>query len=286
MDDQVKLLKQQVAAAEFLLRNLRTQLREAEERAASRRSEGDAGNVQDETTGGNVEGARPNPAAAESGQRRMRNGTLFNNIAQAGGEGDELDASEDDDDEAPGETTEGASQFQLPSIEVGTVFPTLEDIKKAVTAHAISQGWTCGVNKRDKTRIVLRCRTGTSCPFHIRAEQYATGARICSLKPQHNCSFQPDQSHVPRSHASTLKFLRQQLPNIMTVDANTTAQEISDAIFQRFSTRVSVKQCRKLKAGPKRKRAPSMSTCGKCGGVGHNRTTCGRVSELQQTPSE
>ena len=288
MDEQIKLLKQQVAAAEFLLRNLKAQLRDAEERAGTSRDGDDgspphdAGSSTVRTTdpgGGNVEqhGANSERAQAPNNRREI------SGFLPIGGADDEPDGSDDD---APGEDENTVPGFRLPSIEVGTVYPTLEEVKNAVTGHAISQGWTCGVYKRDKTRLLLRCRTGTECPFHLRAEQYAEGAKICSLKPEHNCSFQPDQSHVPRSHASSLRFLQRELPNFMTVDANTTAMEISDAIFQRFGTRVSIKQCRQLKPGPKRKRAASVATCGKCGAVGHNRKTCGRVTEHQQTPSE
>ena len=292
MDDQIKLLRQQVAAAEFLLRNLRAQLREAEERAASRQNgvensieEVGPSNVRTADRGGNIEEHLPNLGPAHD-RNSNTGGETVSNLSQAGGADDEHGVSVLGDDDVTGEDNELEPVIQLPSIDVGTMYPTLEDVKNAVTGHAISQGWTCGVHKRDKTRILLRCRTGTHCPFHLRAEQYAEGARICALKPEHNCSFKPDQSHVPRSHASSLRFLRQELPNFMTIDVNTRPQEISDAIFQRFGTRVSIKQCRQLKVAPKRKRAPSIATCSTCGAVGHNRKTCGRVTEHQQTPSE
>jgi ribosomal protein L23 len=112
------------------------------------------------------------------------------------------------------------------------------------------------------------------------------GAKICALKPEHNCNFRPDQSHVIRAHATNLKFLRQELPTFMTVTEKTTAKEISEAIFQRFGTRVSTKQCRHLKATPKRKRTHTIGTCSTCGGTGHNRLTCGREVEQPLTPSD
>lgn len=289
MDDQVKSLRQQVAAAEFLVRSLKTQLREAEERAASRQPVDGSNNRSQETNPShhraadpseNIGGNRGNAEAAQNRDGGLEGETISSVLANlADGEGS--------DDDAPGEGANNCSTgFHLPSIDVGTTYATLEDIKQAVVAHAVSQGWTCGVHKRDKTRLLLRCRTGTDCPFHLRAEQYAEAARICSLKREHNCNFQPDQSHVARSHISRMKFLREQLPTFMALNANTTASEISDAIFQRFGTRVSVKQCQNLRLGPKRRRAASMGTCSKCGAIGHNRITCGRVTEQQHSPSD
>lgn len=292
MDSEVRLLQQQVAATEFLLQSLRNQLRAAEERAASREETNAPPSTRTaqstststtrntgESSGNNFDANETRAATSQNGSVHISSETSRTAIPGAGSE------ENGDDEDAPGEESiDDAPAFALPSIEEGTTYPTLGDIKTAVTAHAISQGWTCGVHKRDKTRIVLRCRTGTDCPFHLRAEQYGEFARICTLKPIHSCSFQPDQSHIPRSHASSLQFLRQQLPTFMTVDVNTTSQEISDAIFKRFGTRVTLKQCRHLKPGPRRKKAPSVSCCSKCGGVGHKRTTCGRVSEPQQTP--
>ena len=281
MDNKVTLLRQQVAAAEILLRNLKSQLKEAEERAASGQGPGTGANGQQDTNdrqtadhGGNIEQGLPGSESQTGSNIEAEYNTLRDfQVGEIG----------ESDDDAFGES-EIPSAFQLPAIDVGSIYPSLSDVKNAVTSHAISQGWTCGVNKRDKTRIVLRCRTGTDCPFHLRAEQYETGARICSLKAEHKCSFQPDQSHIRRSHASSLKFLQQQLPKFMTVDGNTTVKDISDAIFQRFGTRVDLKQCRKLMVAPRRKRTPSVGKCSSCGGLGHNRMTCGKHVE-QQIPS-
>ena len=289
MDDQIALLRQQVSATEFLLKSLKTQLREAEERAASS-GEGTDGSSVDPSLeanrhgpaqlGSNVDGNQPS-----SGHHSHQIQYEVPGYIQAAVDEDDYETNEQHDTPED-DLTDSSAAIELPSIELGTLYPTLERVKSAVFAHAISQGWTAGVYKRDRSRLLLRCRTSEDCPFHLRAEQYPDGAKICSPKTEHSCNFQPDQSHIPRSHASSLKFLRGQLPSIMNIDANTTSKEISDAIFQRFGTRVSVKQCQHLKVGPKRKRAPSVGTCGRCGGVGHNRVTCGRNEEPSQTPPD
>lgn len=293
MDEKLKVLRQEVAAAEFLLRNLKAQLREAEEQAAAvqrgdsrldSRNIPSSSHVRPGVPGGNVDEHGPHPQGTPDGhvgpQRQL-------NSAPHTDAGEDEDVEDDENEDAPGEDdADIAPEFQLPPIEVGAMYPSLEEVKKAVTAHAISQGWTCRVYKRDRTRLLMRCRTGADCPFHLRAEQYVNGAKICALRPEHNCNFHPDQSHVIRAHATNLKFLRQELPTFMTVTEKTTAKEISEAIFQRFGTRVSTKQCRHLKATPKRKRTHTIATCSTCGGTGHNRLTCGRDVEHPLTPSD
>jgi hypothetical protein len=293
MDEKLKTLRQQVAAAEFLLRNLQQQLLEAEEQAAKQRGESRPDSQRDATSshirpgvpsGNNLEGQGSRLSVTAAGEEAQPQPEAKSNPhAGAGDHG----IVEDENEDAPGEAdTEVPPAFQLPSIEVGAIYPSLEDIKKAVTAHAISQGWTSRVYKRDRTRLLMRCRTSDDCPFHLRAEQYTRGAKICALKPEHSCNFQADQGHVIRSHAANLKFLRQELPTFMTVTDKTTAKEISEAIFNRFGTRVSTKQCRHLKVTPKRKRTITIGTCSTCGGAGHNRLTCGRDVEQALTPSD
>lgn len=287
MDEKVKILRQEVAAAEFLLRNLQQQLLEAEEQAVNQRLE----ETQRNATPGhgragvphsNLDGHGSQRVTAPDEEARPQSQALSSPYTGAG----DHEGGEDEND-APGEDdTDLADDIQLPTLEVGATYPSLEEVKKAVTAHAISQGWTSRVYKRDRTRLLMRCRTGADCPFHLRAEQYPSGAKICALKPEHNHSFQADQAHVIRSHAANLKFLREQLPTFLAVTEKTTAREISDAIFQRFGTRVSTKQCRHLKAAPKRKRTNTPGTCTMCGLTGHNRMTCGRDMEQQLTPSD
>ena len=292
MDEKLKILRQEVAAAEFLLRNLKAQLREAEEQAVATQSVDNVRippldpslSVRPGVPGGNIDGPGSNSRGAPDEEVRPQREATSTPHAASGDH--EVEGNESED--APGEEDADiiAPDYQLPSIEVGAMYPNLEEVKKAVTAHAISQGWTCRVYKRDRTRLLLRCRTGADCPFHLRAEQYENGAKVCALKPDHNCNFQPDQSHVIRAHATNLKFLRRELPSFMTVTEKTTAREISDAIYQRFGTHVSAKQCRHLKTTPKRKRTQTLGTCGICGGTGHNRLTCGRDMEQQPSPSD
>jgi hypothetical protein len=276
MADRVEALRLQVSAAEFLLRSLQAQLRKAEEEVAvSQQGNG----VQGQVAGSN--NITPDTGGNEGTHDTGLNVVGESVLPQANGFPEDIDitdAGASEDEDAPNEPVDDSPQaFQLPPLEVGTMYPNLEEVKKATIAYAISQGWTCGVDKRDKTRLLLKCRTSPACPFFLRAEQYADAARIASYRPGHTCTFQPDQSHVPRAHTTQLRFMREQLPNFLTVTGSTTPQEICEAIYQRFGTRVSLKQCRSLCIGPKRYRTPSLGTCSVCGQVGHNKKTCSRT---------
>ena len=292
MDDQITSLRQQVKAADFLLRNLKAQLQEAEKQRASNST--DNSNEQGGShssrraaarTCGNIDTHPPGSRSDNDDINRHHDQHEASNQVQSAIEDDDVALDQDADFEAISNNNLDPS-FTLPSIDAGTLYPSLEHVKTAVIAHAVSQGWTCRVYKRDRTRILLRCRTDVNCPFHLRAEQYRDGAKICASKLEHKCSFQPDQSHISRSHVSSLKFLRQELPNVMDLTPSTTSQEISDVVFQRFGTRINVKQCRELRPGPRRKRTPAVATCGLCGAVGHNRKTCGRTEAASQIEME
>ena len=73
--------------------------------------------------------------------------------------GDEDQGAEDEAEDTVGDVLpDGQAASELPSLEVGIVYPNLEDVKLAVKAHAISEGWTSGVHKRDKTRELFSDR--------------------------------------------------------------------------------------------------------------------------------
>lgn len=284
MSDKIEALRLQVHAAEFLLRSLQEQLKDAEQQATLQQQH------DGEESGIALRDAEHHLTTASGGNGRaigtrldINDDTAIEDAAFDGGDEGPSDFDNEDaptEEDAPGESVDDAApDLQLPPLEVGTMYPSLEEVKKATVAHAISQGWTCGVDKRDRTRLILKCRSDPACPFHLRAEQYETAARVVGYKPQHTCTFHTDQSHVPRGHVTKLKFLREQLPNFMTLNEKTTAQEICDAIYQRFGTRVSLKQCRGLQVGPRRKRAPAFAMCSTCGEIGHNKRSCGRVAE-------
>ncbi|KAK5165950.1 uncharacterized protein LTR77_008874 [Saxophila tyrrhenica] len=257
MADKVSALRLQVNAAEFLLKSLQDQLKEAERQASLLQENNNlAGNALPQAGNGFIPPPTSGTGGDESTHRRSNvnhlpegpsedgaGGNTNVNVEPTGQTALQDDNALNDDEDAPHEDDDlfglddPTQEHRLPTLEVGTIYPSLESIKQAAVAHAISQGWTCGVDKRDRSRLLLKCRSDPSCPFHLRAEQYEDAARICSYKPEHSCNFQPDQSHVPRGHATHLRFLREQLPSFMTVDESTTAREVSDAIFQRFGTR-------------------------------------------------
>ena len=139
MDEKLKTLRQQVAAAEFLLRNLQQQLLEAEEQAAKQRSEVRPDSRRDATSsrirpgvpnGNNLEGHGSRPrVAAPNNEVQPQIEPVSSPHAGAGDHG----IDEDENEDAPGEddTDLAGHDFHLPTIEVGAVYPSLEDVKKA-----------------------------------------------------------------------------------------------------------------------------------------------------------
>lgn len=163
----------------------------------------------------------------------------------------------------------------LPDISVKRIFPDLSSVKGAVEAYALAQGWTAATKKRDRLRICMGCRSVPNCPFHVRAETCAEGARISACKLLHTC-----QAAVlgggptpKRQQISRLKFLREEVPKLIELTPTTPTKDIQEAVFLRFGTRISLAQCSKLK-GPTRHKRPAAQGCSRCGVQGHNKQTC------------
>ncbi|KAK6391906.1 hypothetical protein LTR65_004030 [Meristemomyces frigidus] len=103
-------------------------------------------------------------------------------------------------------------------------------------------------------------------------EKCVEGVRIATSKLGHTCS---GSIHAPpkRHHTSRLRFLREEVPKLMDLTRETSTKDIQEAVFLRFGTRISLAQCSKVK-GPIRQRKPAFQGCGNCGEAGHNRQTC------------
>jgi len=163
----------------------------------------------------------------------------------------------------------------LPDISMKRIFPDLSSVKAAVEAHALAQGWTAATKKRDRLRICMGCRSVPNCPFHVRAETCADGARISACKLLHICqAVVLGGGPTPkRQQISRLKFLREEVPKLLELTPTTPTKDIQEAVFRRFGTRISLAQCSKLR-GPTRHKRPAAQGCSKCGVQGHNKQTC------------
>ena len=163
----------------------------------------------------------------------------------------------------------------LPSLTVKTAFPTLEAAKNAVLAHASVQGWTPATRERDRLRLLMGCRSTPDCPYHVRVETCAEGARISAYKSAHNCFGATNNASPPkRHHHSYLRFLKAEVPKLMELASTTSTREIQDVVYKHFGTRIRLSQCAKVRGPAGRPKRPFVFSCGKCGGSGHNRLTC------------
>ncbi|KAI6816228.1 hypothetical protein KC332_g9580 [Hortaea werneckii] len=248
--DEIDSLRQQLAAAESLVENLRTKLRQAEDQYAAAQHFHDqhlpqCHNPATALQQASVVASGTPPRAVDLDPRLGPNqlSTTDDRTPTADGE-----QPEDGDDSVPHSTEpfefplpEGTT---LPSLEVKTFFPSLSAVKEAVEAYALAQGWTPHTKKRDRVRICMGCRAIKGCPYHVRAESCLEGARISSSKLAHTCG---GNVNVKRHQTSRLTFLKEEVPKFMEITPQTPAKEIQDAIFQRFGTRISLAQCTKLK---------------------------------------
>ncbi|KAF2764868.1 hypothetical protein EJ03DRAFT_13922 [Teratosphaeria nubilosa] len=310
--EQINSLRQQLAAAEFLVASLRSQLARAEAQyhhyhsGRGTRSGTDVALTQAHSTqqsDGHVRTQRPQddiiqerafPTESNAREQielrrapqpypqghirrdqldKRQAGILPDNQHEASGDDVEDDAAE------PGETIEPAEYpipdgLTLPNVSVQTIFPDLGTVKAAIEAYALAQGWTPATKKRDRLRICMGCRTAPNCTFHVRAETCVEGARISASKMAHTCQTAIAGGDVPkRHHVASLRFLRQEVPKFMEITKATPTKDIQDAVLARFGTKISLAQCSKLR-GRIREKKSSQQGCSKCGGHGHNKLTC------------
>jgi hypothetical protein len=310
--DEITSLRAQLSAAEFLVNSLRAQLLRAEEQYAATRqfhrhhiprgsteihaipgsaqqqARGD-GDVTDQAARGDLEQQLQRAFEAETPRHppghhddQPYGGADDGYLPDAtpNGNGDNTGGAEnsDSEEEAPEPAEYPIPEgMTLPDVSVKRIFPDLSAVKSAVEAYALCQGWTPATKKRDRLRICMGCRTTRTCPFHVRAETCAEGARISSSKLLHTCQNVVHGGGVQkRHHVASLRFLREEVPRFMEVTPATPTKDIQEAIYARFGTRVSIGQCAKLR-GRVRTKKPATQGCSRCGVQGHNKLTCTTV---------
>ncbi|KAI7341305.1 hypothetical protein KC315_g195 [Hortaea werneckii] len=236
--DEIDSLRQQLAAAECLVDNLRTKLRQAEDQFAAAQQFHDqhlpqchnpATALQQAEQASVVASETPPRAVDLDPRLDSKQPSLAQRTSTCNADGEQ---PEDDDETVPHSTEplefplpEGN---HLPSLEVKTVFPSLSAVKEAVEAYALTQGWTPHTKKRDRVRICMGCRAIKGCPYHVRAESCLEGARISSSKLAHTCG---GNMNVKRHQTSRLTFLKEEVPKFMEITPQTPAKDIQEAVF-------------------------------------------------------
>jgi len=293
--EEINALRQQLAAAEFLVNSLRAQLQRAENQYATAQQfhhhhiprlssaqetrktprSGLESNLQDNLEGGFAEALNGDDYAPDvdrnlAGHLDLE---LDGDATLNDAPGEQLDEEESEPPEPPEPGNFPIPEgVDLPVLEVKTVYPTLGNVKAAVEAYAVAQGWTPATKKRDHLRICMGCRTTKTCPYHIRAETCEEGARISASKLGHTCG--GNAIAMPkRQQTSRLRFLHEEVPKFMELTRETPTKGIQEAVFQRYGMKISIAQCTKLR-GRKRYKRPAFQGCGRCGEAGHNRATC------------
>ncbi|KAI9912380.1 hypothetical protein PsorP6_005680 [Peronosclerospora sorghi] len=108
-------------------------------------------------------------------------------------------------------------------MEVGACFDNFAAVKRAAADHASLNGYSFSVDKNDKNRLVLACRT-TDCPYHLRAIiDCRSVCKITKLNLTHTCA---DNLQEGRGSQNAKKLVAQAIHTGMVVNPETTTKQI------------------------------------------------------------
>jgi len=166
----------------------------------------------------------------------------------------------------------------MPPIAEGQVFPTLQAFKTALREWAIERNWTPHILDSDSHRVRAGCRSSPGCSFRIRAN-YSTkrcDAKVTRVDDIHTCEpfANPHtlaHQNIKRAETGKLKFLREVVPQMMTVTLETNVQDIIDVVEKKYGQKIPTRQAQKVKSSlTERVKGP----CRNCHMVGHTRRQC------------
>jgi hypothetical protein len=109
-------------------------------------------------------------------------------------------------------------------------FETFSDFKVQIHQWAVADNFVIKIEKSDRSRCVVKCRSAADCPFHVRAAWKREEERviITALNPTHTTCL----GAAPASRASSSQFvyLREAVPKILTITKKTKPKEIQLAM--------------------------------------------------------
>ncbi|KAE8183396.1 hypothetical protein CF335_g8335 [Tilletia laevis] len=140
------------------------------------------------------------------------------------------------------------TQPQKPLCAVGDTFASFEDAEHAVTEYGVANGFSPGVKKSDKTRIVYRCGAKTgSCLWGARVWM-GSGSRVKISRLDDMGTHTCIGTLAPYRPAwSKNAFLVRVVQERMTVKSSTPAKEIADVLRKGLNIEVSLDALYKAK---------------------------------------
>ncbi|KAI9916257.1 hypothetical protein PsorP6_017895 [Peronosclerospora sorghi] len=110
-------------------------------------------------------------------------------------------------------------------MEVGACFDNFAAVKRAAADHASLNGYSFNLDKHDKKRLVLACRT-TDCPYHLRAIiDCHSVCKITKLNFTHTCAGNLQEG---RGSQNAKKWVAQAIHTGMVVNPKTAPKQIQD----------------------------------------------------------
>jgi len=109
-------------------------------------------------------------------------------------------------------------------------FETFSEFKTQLHQWALSDNLAIKMEKSDRSRCVIKCRSAADCPFHVRATWKPEQERvvITALNPTHTTCL--GEAPVPRASCSQFTYLREAVPKILAITGKTRPKEIQQVM--------------------------------------------------------
>ncbi|KAI9740478.1 MAG: hypothetical protein M1834_005058 [Cirrosporium novae-zelandiae] len=143
-------------------------------------------------------------------------------------------------------------------IHVGDTFPSISSFVQALHTWAAEAHFT--PRKKENHRGIVRygCRSSDSCTFAINAHwnEDVQKVIVTMLVPSHTCS---GAEHVARRPASSVDWLTEKIPSLMTVTMDTPTRQIQQTLRRHIGLDINIRQIQRAKKTIVQSANPSIS---------------------------
>ena len=118
-------------------------------------------------------------------------------------------------------------------------FETFSDFKAQLHQWAVADNFMIKIDKSDRSRCVIKCRSAANCPFYVHATWKREEARviISALNSIHTIWL--GVAPAPRASSSQLTYLREAVSKILAINKNTKPKGIQRAMQLHHNASIS-----------------------------------------------
>ena len=118
-------------------------------------------------------------------------------------------------------------------------FETFSDFKAQLHQWAVADNFVIKIDKSDRSRCVVKCRSAADCPFYVRATWKREEKRvvITALNSIHTTCL--GAAPAARASSSQFTYLREAVPEILAITKKTKPTEIQQAIHLHHNASIS-----------------------------------------------